>query len=49
MKQILITHYVEYINMFDGIVNKYTVPSVNISLITSFKNELGNAQILKTR
>jgi hypothetical protein len=36
--QILIMHYVEYINTFGGIVNKYTVPSVDISLITAFKN-----------
>jgi hypothetical protein len=32
--------YVEYINTFDEFVNKYIVPSINISLITSFKNEL---------
>jgi hypothetical protein len=40
-------HYVDYINPFDGFENKYTVPSVNISLITALKNELGNAQTVK--
>jgi hypothetical protein len=40
MKQFLITHYVKYKNSYDQFVNKYNVPSVNISLITSGKNEL---------
>ena len=39
-KQILIMHYVEYINTFEVFVNKYTVPSINIRLIMSLKNEL---------
>jgi hypothetical protein len=37
-------HYVEHKNTFDQFVNKYNVPSVNISLIMTFKNELENAQ-----
>jgi hypothetical protein len=44
MKQILITHYVKYKNTYDQFVNTYNVSSVNISLITSGKNELGKAQ-----
>jgi hypothetical protein len=45
-KQILIMHYAEYINTFEVFVNKYIVPSINIRMITSFKNELWNAQIV---
>jgi hypothetical protein len=48
-KQILIMHYVEYKNTYDQFVNKYNVLSVNISLITSVKNELGKAQIATER
>jgi hypothetical protein len=33
-------------NQFKDFVNKYIVPSINKRLITSFKNELGKAQIL---
>jgi hypothetical protein len=45
--QIIIMQYVEYINMFHLFVNKYSVPLINTRLITSFKNELGEAQIVK--
>jgi hypothetical protein len=45
-KQILMMRYVEYNNTFVKFVNKYNIPSVNISPTTFFKNELGNAQIV---
>jgi hypothetical protein len=48
-KQILIMHYVEYKNTYDQLVNKYNVHLVNISLITSVKNDLGKAQIATKR
>jgi hypothetical protein len=38
-------HYVEYKNTYDQFVSKYNVPSVNISQITSVKNELRKGQI----
>jgi len=46
-KQITIMQDVEYISMLHVFVNKYTVPLINTRLIMSFKNELGNAQIVK--
>jgi hypothetical protein len=39
-------HYVKYINTIEEFVNKYIVPSINITFITYFKNELGNAPIV---
>jgi len=41
--------YIVYINTFEGFVNKYIIPSINIRPITSFKNELGNAKIVTMR
>jgi hypothetical protein len=46
MKQILIIHYVEYINTFNNFIYNYIVLSVHIRMITSFKNELLNAHIV---
>jgi len=45
--KILIIHYAQYINMFEQFVNKYNVPSINIRLITYFKNMLGVDQDFK--
>jgi hypothetical protein len=36
-------HYVEHKILFDYFVNKYNVPSVNVSQITAFKNKLVKA------
>jgi hypothetical protein len=46
MKQVLIIHYVEYINTFNNFIYNYIVFSIHIRMITSFKNELGNAHIV---
>jgi hypothetical protein len=40
-------HYFDYTKLFDVFVNKYIVPSIHVSLITSIKNQLGNAQCVK--